>query len=95
MLIRDLSKGVIIGYWLIGLLIIYMIVERWRFETGKHMFIDKFITYLEGVHRRTAPKDCEIVNVREYSLSDKVKVMELQFHGHNSDNREPPEKEDT
>ncbi|MDR3601407.1 MAG: hypothetical protein P4L49_13150 [Desulfosporosinus sp.] len=92
MLFRDLSNGVIAGTWLIGLLVIFVFVERWRFETGKQMFIDRFITYLEGVYRRTAPKDCEIVKIREYALSDKVKVVKLQIHGQDSDNREAPEK---
>ena len=94
MLIKDLSKGVVAGFWLLGLFLFIVFVERTRYMTGKQMLIERFITYLEGVHRRTSPKDCEIVKVREYALSDKVKVMELQFHGQDSDNREAPEKGD-
>ncbi|MDR3586027.1 MAG: hypothetical protein P4L59_11995 [Desulfosporosinus sp.] len=92
MLSRDLSNGVIAGTWLIGLLVIFVLVERTRYMTGKQMLIDRFITYLEGVHRRTAPKDCEIVKIRKYALSDKVKVMKLQIHGQDSDNQEASEK---
>lgn len=94
MLIKDLSNSVNIGYWLIGIFIIVMIVERWRIENGRQMLIDRFITFMEDVHHRTAPpKDCEIYKVWEYALSDKVKVRKLRFHGQASDNREVPEKE--
>lgn len=76
-MLNYLLEGVIAG---VSLLLLFVIIERVRFVTGKEMLTDRLLVYLEGVHRRTAPKEDEEMEIQEYPLSDKVKVMELHFH---------------
>lgn len=62
------------------LLLFFIVIERFRFISGKEMFINKCINNLEEIHNLTAPERDEEVYVREYYLFDKVKIMELYFH---------------
>lgn len=64
------------------------IIERYRFASGSEMLIDKFIIYLEKIHNQTNPKREKEVDVQEYYVSDKVKIMELSFHEQIGDNIE-------
>lgn len=76
-MLKDLLDGVILG---ILLFIIFVIIERIRFANSKMILTDKFLVFLEEMHRRTAPKEVGGMDIREYALSDKVRVKELYFY---------------
>lgn len=76
-MLKTLLEWVIAGT---SLLVIFMIIERVSLMTGREMLIDKVMRHLEAVHRRSEPKEAEDMDVKEYALSDQVKVMELRFH---------------
>lgn len=67
-------------------LLIFILIERLRLASGREMFTDRFINYLEGIHYRTAPENNEKINVREYNLTDRLKIMELYIYEQPGDN---------
>lgn len=81
MLIINLLEGVLAVFLLLVVIVfVFVLIERLRLASGKELFTDRFIRYLEGIHRQTAPKDSEKPHVRDYQLSDKVRVRKVYFH---------------
>lgn len=71
-----LIYGIIIGA---SLLLFFEITERNRFINGKEMLIDKLIRHLEDIYRRTAPKDNDELDTKDYFLSDKIIIRKVSF----------------
>lgn len=61
------------------LLLTITIIERVRFSSGRELLVDKMLVFLEGIHRKTAPKNEEEMNWEEYPLTEKVKIRKLYF----------------
>ncbi|WP_407310827.1 hypothetical protein [Desulfosporosinus sp. SB140] len=77
----QLVEAVLAGISIVVILLLFFIVlERYQVASGKEMFTDKCINYLEKIHNLTALKSDEKADVREYYLSGKVKIMEVYFH---------------
>ncbi|CAA7602366.1 Hypothetical protein DEACI_3040 [Acididesulfobacillus acetoxydans] len=74
---RDVLEGVVLG---VSLLVIFMVTERIEAYFRKRTLLDKFIDFLEGVYSRTAPQEDGDVAVKEYALSDKIKIRKLRFY---------------
>jgi len=75
-MLNNLLEGILIG---VLLLAFFEIIERVRIATGKEMFTDKMLVYLEGIHRRTKPMENDEPDVLDYYLSDKVTVRKVSF----------------
>lgn len=76
-MLNYLLEGVTLG---VSLLVMFVIIERFRITTGKEMLIDKLLTYLEDVYQRTTPIDYKEIDLRGCDLPDKVKAIELHFN---------------
>jgi hypothetical protein len=70
---------------LASLLFMYIIIERYRYASGKEIFTDKLINHLEYIHNKTAPKSNETIDIREYNMTDRLKIVELYLHENSSD----------
>lgn len=61
----------------VSFLIIFIIVEIVRMATGKEMLIDKLISYLQVVYRRSAPIDNKEIDWLVSDLPFKGQVIKI------------------
>ncbi|AFM39948.1 hypothetical protein Desaci_0901 [Desulfosporosinus acidiphilus SJ4] len=69
-----------VEFLLLGLtsVLLFIVYERLRFNTGKEMLTEKMIRFLERIHQKTAPNYND-PEMRNYKLSEKVIVKEVYF----------------
>lgn len=66
---------------ILGLLSVlsFSIFERIRFINGKEMITDKFLSFLQKIYDRTAPKNSDEPEIHDYHLSDKAILRIVYF----------------
>ena len=73
-MLNFLIQGLILS---VSFLVIFIIIEIVRMATGKEMFIDKLISYLQVVYRRSAPIDNKEIDWQVSDLPFKGQVIKL------------------
>lgn len=63
----------------VSFLIIYIFIEMVRLATGREMFIDKLISHLQDIYRRSVPIDDSEVDWLESDLPFKGQVITLNM----------------
>jgi hypothetical protein len=76
-----------------ALLLIFTLTEWLRLASGKELYTDKLIAYLEDIHNKTTPGYTGEVDVRAYYRQGNIKIMEIYFC--EQPNEQPNEKEQT
>ena len=78
---EKIMLDVILEIIIVSVLLLFTItiIERLRFSSGKELLVDKILVFLEGIHRKTAPKNEEGMDCEEYPLTEKVKIRNLYF----------------
>ena len=82
-MLNFLIQGLILSA---SFLIILIIIEIVRIVTSKEMFIDKLISYLQVVYRRSAPIDNKEIDWQVSSLPFKGQVIKL-YHEDINENK--------
>lgn len=70
---------------LVASLLFFILSERFRAACGQKMLIDRLIEYLENIYRRTALKEEDEADIKDFCLSDRIVVRQVSFHQDNKD----------
>lgn len=73
-MLNFLIQGLILSA---SFLVIFIIIEFVRMATGKEMFIDKLISYLQVVYRRSTPIDNKKIDWQVSDLPFKGQVIKF------------------
>lgn len=73
--------GTMLVFLQLGILvfIIFVLAERARASAGEITLTEKMITWLEDVHKRTAPQEEEEVNYSSIPKSEKIEIKRVYF----------------
>jgi hypothetical protein len=75
-MLNFLTQGIIL---IVSFLIIFFIIEIVGIATGRELFIDKLISYLQVVYRRSAPLDNKKIEWQVSELPFKGQVIKFYF----------------